>query len=193
MSEIKKMRAALWSEEARVFLARFERTVHAEAAGEIKRIEEAEEDDAEWAFQKARAKLEHDPERKLLGLAREVAVAAERLATCKSDLSKFSTDTARNARKDIAEAIEHLQAFEKLLADKSVNSSDRVLDSSRFVVVLAPLQTSPFASSATVDDWREALVEFGDRPTWWGRFCPSRKTRGEINDRRTRLHFLLGV
>ena len=43
---------------------------------------------------------------------------AERLATCKSDLFKISTDTARNARKDIVEAIEHLQAFEKLLADK---------------------------------------------------------------------------
>ena len=90
------------------------------AIGEHERIEEAEEDDEEWAFQKARAKLAHkqDPERKLLELAREVAVVTERLATCKSDLSKISTDTARNAGKDIVEAIEHQQAFEKPLADK---------------------------------------------------------------------------
>jgi hypothetical protein len=59
-----------------------------------------------------------DPERKLLELAREAAVAAERLATCRKELHRVSTDTARNARKDIAEAIELLQAFEKLLADK---------------------------------------------------------------------------
>jgi hypothetical protein len=45
-------------------------------------------------------------------------VAAERLATCESDLSKISIDTARNPRKEIAEAIERLQAFENLLADK---------------------------------------------------------------------------
>ena len=59
-----------------------------------------------------------DPERKLFELAREVAVAAERLETSKSDLSKISTDAARNARKDIVEAIDRLLAFEKLLADK---------------------------------------------------------------------------
>jgi hypothetical protein len=32
--------------------------------------------------------------------------------------SRHTSDTARNARKDIAEAIERLQAFEQLLADK---------------------------------------------------------------------------
>jgi hypothetical protein len=89
------------------------------AIGELERVEEAEEDDEEWALQKTRAKLaKHDPERKLLELAREVAVAAERLVTCESDLSKISTDAARNARNDIIEAIERLQAFEKLLTDK---------------------------------------------------------------------------
>jgi hypothetical protein len=97
------------------------------AIGGHERIEEAEEDDEEWALQKARAKLAQrrdrsdvtqDPERKLLELAREVAVAAERLATCKSELSRISTDTARNARKDIAEATGHLQDLEKLLRDK---------------------------------------------------------------------------
>ena len=59
-----------------------------------------------------------DPERKLLELAREAAVAAERLATCRKEQHQVSTDTARNARKDIVEAIEHLQAIEKLMADK---------------------------------------------------------------------------
>ena len=59
-----------------------------------------------------------DPERKLLELARDAAVAAERLAACRKELHEVSADTARNARKDIAEAIERLQAFEKLLADK---------------------------------------------------------------------------
>jgi len=59
-----------------------------------------------------------DPERKLIELARDAAVAAERLETCRKELHKVSTDTACNARKDIAEAIERLQAFEKLLADK---------------------------------------------------------------------------
>src|SRR5262249_16961993 len=121
MSNIKEMRASSWSaleigsELARAFLARFERTVRTKAAGELQRIEEAEEDDEEWALQKARAK---DPERKLLELARDAAVAAERLATCKSELCKIWTDTARNARKDIVEAIERLQDLEKLLADK---------------------------------------------------------------------------
>jgi hypothetical protein len=57
------------------------------------------------------------PERKLFEFARDAAVAAERLATCRKDLDQVSTDTARNARKDIAEAIERLQAFEKLLRD----------------------------------------------------------------------------
>ena len=59
-----------------------------------------------------------DPERKLIELARDAAVAAERLETCRKELHKVSADTARNARKDIVEAIERLQAFEKLLADK---------------------------------------------------------------------------
>jgi hypothetical protein len=59
-----------------------------------------------------------DPERELLELAREAAVAAERLATCRKELHQVSTDTARNARKDIVEAIELLQTLEKLLADK---------------------------------------------------------------------------
>ena len=61
-----------------------------------------------------------DPERKLLELARNAAVAAERLAACE-ELHKVSADTARNARKDITEAIERLHAIEKLLADKIVN------------------------------------------------------------------------
>ena len=70
MSDIKEMRAALWSalwigrkfgsEEARAFLAHFERTVRAETTGELERIEEAEEDDEGWDLQKVRAKLEHD-------------------------------------------------------------------------------------------------------------------------------------
>jgi hypothetical protein len=59
-----------------------------------------------------------DPERILLELAREAAVAAERLATCRKELNQVSTDTARNARQDIVEAIELLQSVEKLLADK---------------------------------------------------------------------------
>ena len=58
-----------------------------------------------------------DPERKLLDLARDAAVAAERLAACRKELHKVSADTARNARKDIAEAIGHLQDIEKLLRD----------------------------------------------------------------------------
>ena len=59
-----------------------------------------------------------DPERELLELAREAAVAAERLATCRKELNQVSTDTARNARQDIVEAIEHLQTFDKPLGDK---------------------------------------------------------------------------
>jgi hypothetical protein len=59
-----------------------------------------------------------DHERKLLELARDAAVAAEQLVTCRKELHQVSVDTARNARKDIVEAIERLQAFEKLLADK---------------------------------------------------------------------------
>ena len=45
-------------------------------------------------------------------------MAAERLATYKIDLSKISTDTARNGRKVIAEAAGYLQDLEKLLRDK---------------------------------------------------------------------------
>ena len=94
------------------------------AIGGHERIEEAEEDDEEWALQKARAKLaqkhdrsdaKQDPERKLLELARDAAVAAERLAACRKELHKVSADTARNARKDIADG--HLQDIEKLLRD----------------------------------------------------------------------------
>jgi hypothetical protein len=59
-----------------------------------------------------------DPERELLELARDAAVAAERLATCRKELHRVSADTAKNARKDIAEAIGHLQDFEQLLHDK---------------------------------------------------------------------------
>ena len=90
MSNIKEMRAASWSaveigsELARAFLARFEQTVRAKAAGELQRIEEAEEDDEEWNLKKARARLaqkherrdaKQDPERKLLEIAREAAAA----------------------------------------------------------------------------------------------------------------------
>ena len=59
-----------------------------------------------------------DPERELLELARDAVIAAERLATCRKELHRVTTDTARNARKDIVEAIELLQSVEKLLADK---------------------------------------------------------------------------
>ena len=90
MSNIKEMRAASWSaveigsELARAFLARFEQTVRAKAAGELQRIEEAEEDDEEWDLKKVRARLaqkherrdaKQDPERKLLEIAREAAAA----------------------------------------------------------------------------------------------------------------------
>jgi hypothetical protein len=58
--------------------------VRAKAAGELQRIEEAEEDDEEWDLKKARARLaqkherrdaKQDPERKLLEIAREAAAA----------------------------------------------------------------------------------------------------------------------
>ena len=54
----------------------------------------------------------------MLKLARDAAVVAERLATCKEELHQVSTDTARDARQDIVEAIAHLQTFDKPLGDK---------------------------------------------------------------------------
>jgi hypothetical protein len=44
-------------------------------------------------------------------------VAVERLAACRKALRKVSADTARNAQKDITEALEYLQDLEKLLRD----------------------------------------------------------------------------
>ena len=61
----------------------------------------------------------------MLKLARDAAVVAERLATCKEELHQVSTDTARNARQDIVEAIEHLQTFDKPLGDKISSSASR--------------------------------------------------------------------
>jgi hypothetical protein len=55
-------------------------------------------------------------EMKLLEAARTVAVAAEQLHKCDKSLSKVSPDAARNARKDVREAIECLHKFEDLLS-----------------------------------------------------------------------------
>jgi hypothetical protein len=87
-------------------IERLRGAVRAEPTAKLEQIEEDEEDDAEWALQKARVKLEQYPERKLLELAREVIVAVERLAACRKELRKVSADTARNAQKDITEALD---------------------------------------------------------------------------------------
>jgi CBS domain-containing protein len=93
-------------------------------ADEFEQIEEAEEDDEKWDSNKNRASLAQkrdsrgnakDPERKLLERARMIAVQAELLATHEKEISEVSTAAARNARKDIAEAIRYLQDLEKLL------------------------------------------------------------------------------
>jgi hypothetical protein len=111
------------SEKARAFLVRFEQTVR--AAGELERIDA--EVDEEWDLKKARAKraqnhdrsnARQDRERKLLERVRSVAVQAELLATRMKEIHEISTDTARNARKGIAEAIEYLRDLEKLLICK---------------------------------------------------------------------------
>jgi hypothetical protein len=53
-------------------------------------------------------------ELKLLDAARQVAAAVELLG--EMPLSKISPDVARNARKDVREAIEQLRSFEQLLS-----------------------------------------------------------------------------
>jgi hypothetical protein len=57
-----------------------------------------------------------DHELKLLDYARKVAVHAELVSTCEKHLAVISRDGARNARKDILEAIDMLQAFERSLS-----------------------------------------------------------------------------
>jgi hypothetical protein len=86
--------------------------------------------------QKVEAK--RDPERKLLERAREAAVAAERLATCRKELHQVSTDTARNARKDIAEAIGYLQDLAQLLRDKIGQEVPAPFSLVRFLSSLPP-------------------------------------------------------
>ena len=61
---------------------------------------------------------EKDAELKLLAAAREVAVDAELLVASGKYLGNVSSDCARNARKDVAEAIESLQEFHELLTRK---------------------------------------------------------------------------
>ena len=59
-----------------------------------------------------------DRERRLLEYARVIAASAEQLDARLDHIGKMSPDGARNAHKDIVEAIERLQTFEKLLARK---------------------------------------------------------------------------
>ena len=59
-----------------------------------------------------------DRERRLLKCARAVTARAEQLDARLDHIGKMSRDGARNAHKDIVEAIERLQTFEKLLARK---------------------------------------------------------------------------
>jgi hypothetical protein len=74
-----------------------------------------------------------DPERKLLELAREAAVAAERLVTCRKELHKVSADIAecpqRYRRCDSTPA----GPREVLARQDRLGSSGAVLKSSRFV------------------------------------------------------------
>ena len=60
----------------------------------------------------------NDRERRLLKYARVVAASAEQLDARLDHIGKMSRDGVRNAPKDIVEAIERLQTFEKLLARK---------------------------------------------------------------------------
>lgn len=57
-----------------------------------------------------------DHELKLLDYARKVAVHAQLVTTCEKHLDVIWHDGARNARKDILQAIDMLQAFERLLS-----------------------------------------------------------------------------
>ena len=59
-----------------------------------------------------------DRERRLLKCARAVTASAERLDARLDHIGKMSRDGVHNAPKDIVEAIERLQTFEKLLARK---------------------------------------------------------------------------
>jgi hypothetical protein len=61
-----------------------------------------------------------DQERQLLKYARAAAASTEQLDARLDHIGKMSRDGARNrnANKDIVEAIERLQTFEKLLARK---------------------------------------------------------------------------
>jgi len=55
-------------------------------------------------------------ESRLLDCARQAALHAEIAAGCEKHLARVSTDIARNARKDILEAIQWLQGLEKALS-----------------------------------------------------------------------------
>jgi hypothetical protein len=59
-----------------------------------------------------------DRKRRLLKYARVVAASAEQIDGRLDHIGKMSHEEARNAHKDIVEAIERLQTFEKLLARK---------------------------------------------------------------------------
>jgi CBS domain-containing protein len=110
-------RANLVQALASVMAQPLQRTTENDAV-ELERIEA--EVDEEWDLKKARARLEQKHvERKLLERARSVAVQAELLATHRKEIHVVSTDTARNASKDIAEAIRYLQDLEKLLLGKT--------------------------------------------------------------------------
>ena len=88
-------------------------------AGEPERIEA--EFDEEWDLKKARARLaQRHVELKLVERVRSLALQAELLATHKKGIHEVSTDTARNVRKDIAQAIRYLQDLEKLLLGKTI-------------------------------------------------------------------------
>ena len=87
--------------------------------GEPERIEA--EFDEEWDLKKARARLaQRHVELKLVERVRSLALQAELLATHKKGVHEVSTDTARNVRKDIAQAIRYLQDLEKLLLGKTI-------------------------------------------------------------------------
>jgi hypothetical protein len=57
-----------------------------------------------------------DHELKLLDYARKAAAHAELVTTCEKHLDVISHDGARNAHKDNLQAIDILQAFERVLS-----------------------------------------------------------------------------
>jgi hypothetical protein len=58
------------------------------------------------------------PELVVLNYARSVAVAAAHLEACNNYLHQVTRDSARNARKDVAEAIARLRIVEQLMTDR---------------------------------------------------------------------------